>query len=54
VPEQPQGDRQAWVVAMLKEAVSQAEEFAVMEALPDTQLSNLRELIDALSVAPPA
>jgi len=53
VPEQLQGDRQAWVIGMLKEAVSQAEEFAVMEALADTELSNLRKLIDALSVAPP-
>jgi hypothetical protein len=53
VAEEPDGDRQAWVIAMLREAVAEAERFAIMEALPDTDLSGLERLVDALSAASP-
>jgi hypothetical protein len=48
VPEVVDGDRQACVVAMLRDAIDEAERFAVMEALPDTDLSGLRQLVAAL------
>ena len=49
VPVEFEGDRPAWVIAQLRAAVAEAEKFAVMEALPDTDLSGLRRLIDAVA-----
>jgi hypothetical protein len=53
VPEVPDGDPQAWVIAMLGAAVAEAERFAAMEALPDKDLSGLKRLVDAVADSPP-
>jgi hypothetical protein len=52
VPQEPDGDRQAWVIAKLREAIAKAERFAIMEALPDTDLSGLKRLVDAVVDSP--
>jgi hypothetical protein len=52
VPDNVDQDREEWLIAMLRRAVGEAERFAVSEALPDTDLSSLRTLVDSLSEAP--
>jgi hypothetical protein len=49
VPDDVEGDRVAWVITRLREAVAEAEKFAIMEALPDTDFSGLGCLIDAVA-----
>jgi hypothetical protein len=49
VPDDVNQDREEWLIARLRDAVAEAERFATMEALPDTGLSALRRLVDAVA-----
>jgi hypothetical protein len=48
LPDSIDEDRELYVVARLRDAIDVAERFAIMEALPDTDLTDLRQLVAAL------